>query len=55
MHATGADEVTASAVLEQCRHHVKTAIVAIRMNVWVEEARRRLDESGGSVRAALGE
>ena len=55
MHATGADEATARAVLEQCRHHVKTAIVAIRMNVDVAEARARLDAAGGSVRATLGE
>ncbi len=55
MHATGADEATARTVLEQCRHHVKTAIVAIRLNVDVVDARTRLDAAGGSVRAALGE
>lgn len=55
MHATGADEATASAVLEECRHHVKTAIVAIRLNVGVGDARARLDAAAGSVRAALGE
>ncbi len=55
MHATGADEATARAVLEECRHHVKTAIVAIRLNVDVADAHARLDAAGGSVRTALGE
>lgn len=55
MHATGADEATARAVLEACQHHVKVAIVAIRMNAGVAEARDRLEAARGSVRAALGE
>ena len=55
MHATGADETTARAVLQSCGHHVKVAIVAIRLNTDATGARNRLDAARGSVRAALGE
>ncbi len=53
MLATGATEATAQAVLAQCDHHVKVAIVAIKKSVGVAEARARLDAVKGSVRAAL--
>ena len=55
MHATGADEAAARAVLEACGHSVKVAIVAIRLNCSASTARDRLDAARGSVRAALGE
>ncbi|GAB3469871.1 N-acetylmuramic acid 6-phosphate etherase [Massilia terrae] len=51
--ATGADEAAARAVLEQCGFHVKVAIVALKKNTSVEQARALLDSSRGSVRAAL--
>jgi N-acetylmuramic acid 6-phosphate etherase len=53
VRATGADEAAARAVLEQCDHHVKVAIVALRRNVGVGEARALLDAAQGSVREAL--
>jgi len=54
MHATGADEAAARAVLEQCRFHVKVAIVALLKQQTVEQAQQLLDHANGSVRAALG-
>jgi N-acetylmuramic acid 6-phosphate etherase len=51
--ATGADEVQARAVLEQCDFHVKVAIVALSKNTGVEQARALLEAARGSVRAAL--
>ncbi|MBA5636795.1 N-acetylmuramic acid 6-phosphate etherase [Duganella sp. LX20W] len=53
MHATGADAAAARLVLEQCRFHVKVAIVALLRQVDVEQAQAWLDEADGSVRAAL--
>ncbi|MFL6706780.1 MAG: N-acetylmuramic acid 6-phosphate etherase [Massilia sp.] len=53
MFATGADEAAARAVLEQCQFHVKTAIVALKKGVGVEQARQLLDTARGSVRQAL--
>jgi len=47
----GADE--AAAALEASGGEVKTAIVSLLLGVDAEAARRRLAESGGSVRAAL--
>jgi N-acetylmuramic acid 6-phosphate etherase len=55
MIATGTDETTAKAKLEECRFHVKVAIVAIARGTGAEEARARLAASRGSVRAAMGE
>jgi N-acetylmuramic acid 6-phosphate etherase len=51
--ATGADEATARAVLEQCDVHVKVAIVALSRNISVEQARALLEVARGSVRQAL--
>ena len=51
--ATGADEASAQAVLEQCGYHVKVAIVALSKNIQVEQARALLETTRGSVRAAL--
>ncbi len=51
--ATGADEATARAVLEQCDFHVKVAIVALSKKCSVDEARALLDAAQGSVRQAL--
>jgi N-acetylmuramic acid 6-phosphate etherase len=53
MHATGADEATARAVLEQCRFHVKVAIVALLRQASVAQAGALLEQANGSVRAAL--
>ena len=51
--ATGADDASARAVLEQCGFHVKVAIVALSRNVPVEQAQALLEATHGSVRAAL--
>jgi N-acetylmuramic acid 6-phosphate etherase len=51
--ATGADDETARAVLEQCDFHVKVAIVALKKQISVDAARALLDTSHGSVRQAL--
>jgi len=53
MHATGADEASCRAVLEQCQFQVKVAIVALLKQQPVAEAQHLLDQSNGSVRAAL--
>jgi N-acetylmuramic acid 6-phosphate etherase len=53
MHATGADEATARTLLEQCEFHVKIAIVALLRQQPVARARALLDQTDGSVRAAL--
>ncbi|WP_332852340.1 N-acetylmuramic acid 6-phosphate etherase [Duganella sp. S19_KUP01_CR8] len=53
MHATGADEASAGFVLEQCDYHVKAAIVVLLRQIPVARARALLDQSDGSVRAAL--
>ena len=54
MRATGCDEPTARATLQACDHHVKVALVAIRLRCDVATARARLDAAGDSVRKALG-
>lgn len=51
--ATGASEVDARAVLEQCGFHVKVAIVALARKRSVADARALLDMARGSVRLAL--
>jgi len=51
--ATGADDDTARAVLEQCDFHVKVAIVALKKQIGVDAARALLDAAQGSVRQAL--
>jgi N-acetylmuramic acid 6-phosphate etherase len=51
--ATGADDATARAVLEQCDFHVKVAIVALSRNIPVEQARALLETARDSVRDAL--
>jgi len=53
MRATGVDEASATAVLAQCEHHVKVAIVALKLNATVAQARAALDAAQGSVRHAL--
>ncbi|MFO1225460.1 N-acetylmuramic acid 6-phosphate etherase [Roseateles sp.] len=54
VRATGAEEAEAAKVLAQCDQHVKTAVVAIRLGVSVDDARARLAANEGSVRGALG-
>jgi N-acetylmuramic acid 6-phosphate etherase len=53
MHATGVDEATARATLEQCDFHVKVAIVALLNKQTTAEARAALEQAKGSIRAAL--
>jgi N-acetylmuramic acid 6-phosphate etherase len=53
MRASGADEALAREVLGQCDNHVKVALVAIKKNLSVAQARELLDTAGGSVRRAL--
>ena len=54
LRATGATEAEATAVLAQCGHHAKTAIVALRLGVSVAEAQRALEAADGNLRQALG-
>lgn len=53
MHATGASEAQARAVLEQCQFHVKVAIVALLKKITTDQAQALLAGANGSVRAAL--
>lgn len=53
MHATGVDEATARATLEQCDFHVKVAVVALLNGQSTAEAEAALAQAQGSVRAAL--
>jgi N-acetylmuramic acid 6-phosphate etherase len=53
MHATGTDEAAAREVLEQCGFHVKVAIVALLRKQPVAHAQALLEQTQGSVRAAL--
>jgi N-acetylmuramic acid 6-phosphate etherase len=53
MFATGADESTARAALEQCDFHVKVAIVALSKQTSIDHARVLLAAACGSVRQAL--
>jgi len=53
MHATGADEAQAEAVLRACDQQVKLAIVVLRTGIDVASAEKHLRAAHGSVRAAL--
>lgn len=53
MHASGADEASARAMLEQCQFRVKVAIVALLRQLTPVQASLLLQEVSGSVRAAL--
>lgn len=53
MIATGVNYETASDVLKKANGHVKTAIVMIKANVSMREAKRRLERSKGFVRYAI--
>ena len=55
MAAADVDREQAEAALGTCDGHVKIAIVMLRLNVTAVEAWRRLEKSGGWVRAALEE
>lgn len=55
MHATGADEAAARGTLEQCRFHVKVAVVALLKKQTTQQAEAALAQAKGSVRAALAE
>ena len=53
MRASGADEARATAALQACDHHVKTALVMLKKNVGAAAARALLEAAQGSVRRAL--
>ncbi len=53
MFATGADERSARAALEECDFHVKVAIVALTKRTSIDQARGLLEAARGSVRQAL--
>ena len=53
--ALGIDESRAEALLASADGEVKSAIVAGRLRIDVDDARRRLDRAGGVVRVALDE
>jgi N-acetylmuramic acid 6-phosphate etherase len=53
VRASGASEAQAQAVLAQCDHHVKTAIVALKRGVDVGQAKALLEAADGSVSRAL--
>ncbi|WMJ24389.1 N-acetylmuramic acid 6-phosphate etherase [Paludicola sp. MB14-C6] len=53
MEATGTDYDTAKQTLESVDYHPKTAIVMILGKVTKEEAKKRLEESKGHIKAAL--
>ncbi len=52
---TDLDDRGAAQLLERCEGEVKTAVVVGRLNISVEEARQRLAQHQGHLRAALGE
>ena len=53
MKAAEADEASATATLQACDFHVKVALVALRRNIPVAQARAALEAAQGSVRQAL--
>jgi N-acetylmuramic acid 6-phosphate etherase len=52
---TGSSPKTAGQALQTSGYEIKPALVMLLADVSVEEARRRLEQAGGWVRAALGE
>ena len=53
MEATGAEEETAKAALEQAQGKCKTAITMLLADCSVEEAKKRLEDAHGKVREAI--
>lgn len=53
MRASGASEADAQAALQQCDHHVKTALVMLKRSVGAAEAQALLEKADGSVARAL--
>ena len=53
MLATGVDEATARRTLGACDFHVKVAIVALKTNSSIQDARQRLGLAKGNVRNAI--
>lgn len=53
VRASGASEVEAKAALEQCDHHVKTALVMLKRGVGAAEAQALLEKVDGNVGKAL--
>jgi N-acetylmuramic acid 6-phosphate etherase len=51
--ATGLDVAQATEMLSACDGEVKTAIVAVLAQLSPEQARKRLQETGGFVRKAI--
>ena len=54
-HATGVDEDTAGSLLESANGSIKVAVLMARLGIGAEEARQRLEVTGGRLSAALGE
>jgi N-acetylmuramic acid 6-phosphate etherase len=52
---TGASAQTAEQALQETGYEIKPALVMLLAGVSLEEARRRLEQAGGRVRAAIGE
>jgi N-acetylmuramic acid 6-phosphate etherase len=52
--ATGLGLERATRILQSCDGEVKTAIVAVLANIPPDAARKRLRETGGFVRKAIG-
>lgn len=55
MAATGVGHAQAEAALLECDHRVKVAIVMLRLGLHADQARQKLEERQGNLRAALGE
>lgn len=53
--ASGASEPQAARALQKSGNRLRTALVMLKMNVEPREAERRLRDSGGNLREALGE
>ncbi len=53
MTITGLSYDEAAIALDKAKGHVKTALVMIKANVDIEEAKRRLEKSDGFVRKAI--
>ena len=55
MQASGVGQAQAEAALRDCGYQVKVAVVMLRRGLQAQEAQALLEQSAGSLRAALGE
>ena len=53
MRASGADQIAAQNMLEDCGYRIKVAIVALKRGVDARQAQELLDSVEGSVRRAI--